>query len=150
MRYPRNVKIFRGQLDAAPWAGLFFLLLLFFFLRSSLFFTPGVRINLPESDSVSGVTNATETVLIDLNGNLYHDNQLIMLDALQRKLMSAVDASSEPIILVVLADKSSPVEVFTRVGRIARSAGIQEILMATRPPLAPVPAPEPRIERPEP
>lgn len=138
MRYPRNVKVFRGQLDAAPWAGLFFLLLLFFFLRSTLFFTPGIRIRLPESDSVSGVTNATESVLIDLSGNLYHDNQIISADALQRVLTAAVGASSEPVILVVQADKSSPVEVFTRVGHIAKAAGIPEILMATRPALAPV------------
>ena len=42
MRFPRNAKIFRGQLDAAPLAGVFFLLLIFFLLSSRLAFTPGV------------------------------------------------------------------------------------------------------------
>jgi biopolymer transport protein ExbD len=46
MRYPRNAKIFRGQVDAAPFAGVFFLLLLFMLLFNTHVFIPGVRVDL--------------------------------------------------------------------------------------------------------
>ena len=45
MRFPRQAKIFRGQLDAAPVAGVVFLLLIFLVL-GSLIYTPGVLVNL--------------------------------------------------------------------------------------------------------
>jgi hypothetical protein len=41
MKFPRNARIFRGQLDAAPFAIVFSCLLLFLLL-SSLLYTPGV------------------------------------------------------------------------------------------------------------
>jgi len=34
MKFPRNARIFRGQLDAAPFAIVFFLLVLFLMLAS--------------------------------------------------------------------------------------------------------------------
>jgi hypothetical protein len=46
MRFPRNAKMFRGQMDAAPFAGVFFLLTLFVLL-ASFTYTPGVRLRLP-------------------------------------------------------------------------------------------------------
>jgi biopolymer transport protein ExbD len=45
MRFPRQAKIFRGPLDAAPAAGLVFLLLIFMQL-GSLLYTPGVLVHL--------------------------------------------------------------------------------------------------------
>lgn len=45
MRFPRQAKIFRGQLDAAPVAGVVFLLLIFMQLNS-LLYTPGVLVHL--------------------------------------------------------------------------------------------------------
>ena len=48
MKFPRNARIFRGQLDAAPYAIVFSCLLLFLLL-SSLVYTPGVSIRLPVS-----------------------------------------------------------------------------------------------------
>ncbi len=42
MRFPHNTKIFRGQLDAAPFVGVFFLLVIFLLFNSGLVFTPGI------------------------------------------------------------------------------------------------------------
>ena len=48
MKFPRNARIFRGQLDAAPFASVFFLLVIFVMLGSVLQ-TPGVRVDLPQA-----------------------------------------------------------------------------------------------------
>ena len=44
MKFPRNARVFRGQLDAAPFASVLFLLVLFLLVQSSLVFVPGVRL----------------------------------------------------------------------------------------------------------
>ena len=52
MKFPRNARIFRGQLDAAPFVSVFFLLVIFvllFSLPGSLLHTAGVRVELPVS-----------------------------------------------------------------------------------------------------
>jgi len=51
MRYPRNAKIFRGQLDVAPFIGVFFLLLLFV-VMASLLYMPGLPVYLSGGESV--------------------------------------------------------------------------------------------------
>ena len=49
MKFPRNARIFRGQLDASPFVGVLFLVAIFLLLNSSLVFVPGIAINLPEA-----------------------------------------------------------------------------------------------------
>lgn len=52
MKYPRNTRIFRGQLDVAPVACVFFMTAILLFLHSQLAFTPGVRLDLhPSTDT---------------------------------------------------------------------------------------------------
>ena len=65
MRFPHNTKIFRGQLDAAPFVGVFFLLIIFLLLNSGLVFTTGVRIRLPEGVNLPGTDQPTAVVAVD-------------------------------------------------------------------------------------
>jgi biopolymer transport protein ExbD len=52
MKYPRNTRIFRGQLDVAPVACVFFMTALMLFLHSHIVFVPGIRMDLhPRSDT---------------------------------------------------------------------------------------------------
>ena len=45
MRFPRNARILRSQLDLAPFAIVFFLLVIFMML-GTLVYTPGARLEL--------------------------------------------------------------------------------------------------------
>ena len=105
MRFPRNTRIFRGQLDAAPFAGVFFLLVIFLLLNSSLVFTPGVPIELPAAVSLPGTANRVLVVAFDENGQLYFENQVIGRDQLKEKLQTAVSESRQPLSLIVQAVK---------------------------------------------
>ena len=80
MRFPRHARIFRGQLDAAPFAGVFFLVLIFITLNSPLVFTPGVRVELPEADGLPGVANPAAVVVVDRSGQYYLENQKALHD----------------------------------------------------------------------
>ncbi len=143
MRFPRNAKPFAGQLDAAPFAGVFFVVLIFVGLANNLIFSPGLPIRLPEAGALPGTPNATVVVAVDEGGQIYFDNQVITEDRLRDRLVAEVRRAREPLTLVVQADKDVRHEVLVRLGLLARNAGIKDALLATRPRLAAPPAPTP-------
>jgi biopolymer transport protein ExbD len=132
MRFPRNAKIFRGQLDAAPFAGVFFCLLIFLLL-ASLTYTPGVRIQLPAGADLPGPEHPSLTVVVGPAGQLYFQNQLVSADELKSQLRAAAKNSAEPLTLVVQADKAVKYETLVSLTLLARQAGIKEALLATHP-----------------
>ncbi|MBI3875642.1 MAG: biopolymer transporter ExbD [Verrucomicrobia bacterium] len=136
MRFPRNVKILRGQLEVAPFACVFVLLLIFLLLQSNFIYTTGVKIELPTTDNLPGTLNPTVVVAVDRAGQLYFANQIMREMELQEKLAEAVAryrAGRQELTLVVQADKTVPYEIIVRLAEVARAAGIKEVLQATRP-----------------
>ncbi len=137
MKFPRNARIFRGELDAAPFATVFFLLVLFVML-SSLVYTPGVRLELPAASHLPGLDKPSVSVALDHYGRLYFDNQTIEEEQLRSRLEQAVRASPEPLTLIIQADKSASQEMLMRLAMLAQEAGISNAWQATLPhPLAP-------------
>jgi biopolymer transport protein ExbD len=138
MRFPHNTKIFRGQLDAAPFVGVFFLIILFLLLVSGMVFIPGVPIELPEGVSLPGVEGPTAVVAVDSDGRFYFENQLCDEARLKQRLQAAMDRSSQPLTLVVQADQNTKSGVLLQLGLLARSVGIRKMWQAARPPVVPV------------
>ncbi|MGD0260492.1 MAG: biopolymer transporter ExbD [Verrucomicrobiota bacterium] len=134
MKFPRNARIFRGQLDAAPFAAVFFLLVIFMML-GSLVYTPGARLELqlPRADGLPGTDKPTVSVAVDADGRLYYENQWIEENDLRGRLREAAKKSPEPLTLVIQADKSVSYETCLRLALLARDAGISEALLATLP-----------------
>jgi biopolymer transport protein ExbD len=139
MRFPHNVKIFRGQLDAAPFAGVFFLLLIFLFAQSSIIFTPGVPIRLPELTNLPGVTTPTISLAVDEDGVIYFENRISTEEQLREQLRAKVASSTESITLVIQADRQVRYETLVHLAVLARDVGIKDALLATRPPVVPEP-----------
>ena len=137
MRFPRTHKAFRGQLDVAAFAGVFFLLALLLAFSGSLVFTPGVPIHLPESTALPGTTNETVVVAVDAKGQVYFDNQISSESQLQTQFRAAVAAAKGPVTLIVQVDKETQFGVVQRLGLLARESGIHEMWQATRPVVAP-------------
>ena len=139
MKFSRHARLLRSQLDFAPFACVFFLLVIFLLL-GSLLSTPGVRIDLPVADNLTGTDKPTLTVALDANGRLYFQSQLIDENNLKTRLAGAVTNSVEPLTLVVQADKAVTQENLERLLALARAAGIQEALLARLPRAGGVPA----------
>ncbi len=138
MKFPRHARMLRSQLDAAPFAAVFFLLVIFMML-GSLIYTPGARLELqlPRADGLPGTDKPTVSVAIDADGRLYYQNQWIEESALRGRLKEVASKSSGPLTLVVQADKTVSYERFMRLALLARDAGIPEAMLATLPsPLA--------------
>jgi biopolymer transport protein ExbD len=136
MKLPRNVKIFRGQLDTAPFASVLFLMVIFMALNSKLVFSPGVRIELPAAGRVlSGSTNAAVAVAVDAANQFYYEHQAIDRTQLTNQLRQAVLRAREPLTLEIQADRDSKVETAYWLMSIAGTLGFKDALWvnATQP-----------------
>jgi biopolymer transport protein ExbD len=140
MRLPRNAKIFRGQLDAAPFAGVSFLLVLFVVLQSKLVFTPSIRVDLPEVPvDVPGTASPTVIVAIDKNGQIYYQSQAVTdFEELRQRLRTAVRNANGALALEVQADKSATWEITDPLLSLASEVGFREARLAVRPRPEPV------------
>jgi biopolymer transport protein ExbD len=134
MKFPRHVTIFRGQLDAAPFAGVFFLLVMFMML-ASLVYTPGARLalRLPRAGGLPGTDKPSVSVAIDADGRLYYANQCFEEAALRRKLQEAVKKAPGPLTLVVQVDKSVSYDKWLHLALLGRDVGMADTLLATLP-----------------
>ena len=140
MRFRRNTKIFRGQLDAAPFASVLFVFMTLLLLHPALVFLPGVPVNLPESVDLPGTTNPKAVVVVDRGGQIYFDSQVIDEATLKEKLEAVVLKNKGLLTLIVQADKETRHDTLVRLAGLAREVGIREVLLATRPQLVPAPA----------
>lgn len=138
MKFPRNARIFRGQLDAAPFAAVFFLLVIFLMI-GSLVYTPGVLLQLPSAANLPGVDTPNVRVAIDANGRMYYENQGIEEPQLRVRLQEAVQESPEhPLTLVIQADKAVKFDALMHLAMLGKDAGIQESWLAVLPGPVPV------------
>jgi biopolymer transport protein ExbD len=138
MKFPRNARPFRGQLDAAPFACVLFLLVIFvllFTMPGSLLHTAGIpaRIQQPAAEDLPGTDHPVVIVALDSGGRLYFENQLIAENELKERLAAAANKTSEPLTLVIQADKTTAYESLLRLTLLAREAGIHEALFAALP-----------------
>src|SRR5258706_15547302 len=115
MRFPRNVRILRSQFDVTSYASVFFLLIIFVML-GGLVYTPGVRVplQLPVADDLPGTDQPTVNVAVSADGKLFFQNQPIDTAELKERLKAAVAQTSQPLTLVVQADKSVTLEMLAR------------------------------------
>jgi biopolymer transport protein ExbD len=145
MRFPRNAKIFRGQLDAAPLAGVIFLILIFFLLHNKLAYTPGIRVDLPEVKyELAGTPNPKLIIVVDVAGHVYYENQLISDEGeLFRRLKIVTKESKVPLTLELQADRSGKLETVLRMISLAKTVGFENVLCVARPKLVPLRSEQP-------
>ena len=133
MKFPRNAKIFRGHLDAAPFAGVFFLLLIFVLLGTRVY-TPGIRLQLPLAGSrLPGLPGPALAVAVDKHGRIYFQSQALGTNEFRRRLAAEVARFTRPPTLVVRADREATREMLLQVADLAVAAGITNAVEETLP-----------------
>lgn len=139
MKFRCSTKPIDDVLEIAPFCAVFLVLLLMLVLHSSLAPAPGVRIELPEMPPVPRPTSiAPELVVaIDQNGLIYFEHQVIGEKQLRDRLAAKVTASKQPVQLVLMADENVRQGEVLRLATLAKQCGINEVIMAVRPPLFP-------------
>ena len=117
MRYPRNAKIFRGHLDVAPLAGVFFLLVMFLVL-GCLMYTPGVALQLPGT----APETREENVVIDERGRFFIGRRTYSEDVFGEWLKQKVREAATPLLVVARPHASAPRAAVLRLRDLARQA----------------------------
>jgi biopolymer transport protein ExbD len=100
-------------------------------------FTPGLPIQLPQSESLPGTDRPTVSVAIDAGGILYFQNQIVTRPLLQEKLRAEMTRASEPLTLLIQADRQVRLEDFVQLNLLAREIGMHDVHMAVRPAVEP-------------
>lgn len=138
MKLPRRVRLFTGQLDAAPILSVFFLLLGLLLFQTYLTPPSGVRIDLPRVGlpNLPGTANPWLAVAVDSVGRTYFENQALTAVELRQRLALKVQGREEPPSLLIQADGTVPQEAVMRLYALAREVGFREVVVATRPPTA--------------
>jgi biopolymer transport protein ExbD len=138
MKFPRNARIFRGQLDVAPFA-IVFLLLVLFMMLSSLVYTPGVHLQLPVANDLPGTETPSLSVALDKDGRLYFQNQWIEENDLKSRLRG-FKTNSDPLVVLVHADEKVDLKTLLHLELLLRDAGISQARLATLPGPSPISA----------
>jgi len=133
MRFPRQVRAFRGTFDFAPFAGVFFIMVIFVVLQSSVVYQPGVEIDIPVIKDQAGVEGPVLVAALDSSGQIYFDNQITSEKALLSSLRSELKRLGRPATFVIQADRSVEYAKIVRLSTLAQEAGIKRALLATRP-----------------
>ncbi len=90
--------------------------------------------DLPAAEPFIGATVAPVFVAVDPEGLFFFEDQPTDESQLRIKLSKLSVKTKEPLTLVIIADKSVPYEFIIKIGTIAHSAGINKILLTTKPP----------------
>jgi biopolymer transport protein ExbD len=135
MKFPRNARIFRGQLDFAPFASVLFLLVVFVLLGKRLY-TPGIQVKLPAAGNLvlTGPEGPTFSVVVTTNA-IYFRDQAVSKITLSNQLCAA-RLDTEPPTLILQVDKDVTEEKWMEIVVLAQRAGITNILHATFPRLS--------------
>jgi biopolymer transport protein ExbD len=133
MKLPRNAKVFRGQLDVAPFIGVFFLLLILVILKNFVTFVPGVPVRLPESSNFAGFRGPAVAVIVNAGGQFFFADRELKLEEMQSQLSDVVSASEEPLTLIVQADTNVPYGTLMQLNAMAQQAGIRDVFHAVKP-----------------
>jgi biopolymer transport protein ExbD len=114
MKYPRNTRIFRGQLDVAPVACLFFMTALLLFLHSQIVFTPGVRLDLHPS-----AQKDRPSLYID-SQNLFHfDGSTMSEQSFEKRMKADAEKGKLPGTLVFQVDPAVSSNAVNKVRELA-------------------------------
>jgi biopolymer transport protein ExbD len=133
MRLPRNFKMLRGPMDSAALTGALCLLWMVTILHSSLVMPPGIRLELPEAPGVVGEVLPRFSLAVDAAGRLVFEHQLLPESNLVARLRARTTNSTARPTLLLMADRQVPAETLARLVTLARSAGVEEVVLATSP-----------------
>ncbi|MBN8249084.1 MAG: biopolymer transporter ExbD [Verrucomicrobia bacterium] len=134
MKFPRSTRLFRGQLDLAPFLCVLFLLAFALALRDFLVLPRGARLELPAAASpiAAGAGERLWIIALDASRRLYFENQITDRERLERDLRRRVVQAGAGVTLLIQADRSVPFGDLTELETLVRNTGVSQIIFGTR------------------
>ena len=108
------------------------LLLIFFLLSSSFIIQPGIKVQLPRTDTAAVHSEKSIYVTVTRAGSIYLNDNLVPLGKLGPELRRFI-ISGEKQVFVLRADKEVKLDLAIHVMDICKSAGAEKFLIGTQP-----------------
>ncbi len=107
------------------------LLLIFFMLTTRFVQQPGMKLELPEAKSAKATDKTENTIVMNADGQIFLNEELVDISELDFKLPALIDSSSTENTLVLKADRSITHGSVIKVMDLAQLAGFQKLIIAT-------------------
>ena len=108
-----------------------FLLLIFFMVSSTFIEQPGMKLELPDSESAT-IEKIKELVLeINPDGSIFLNDSPVQLDSLENNFKRLLPALESPS-LILKADQSVPHGTVVKVMDKAKLSGLEKLIIATK------------------
>lgn len=117
-------------IDLAPMTDMVFQVLLFFILSSSFIVEPGIKVNLPKSQTSEIQVQQKLMITVDKNQQIFIENKVVPLENLEEKIKLLLPYYSEKLV-IIRADKSIPHGLVVKIMDIAKLAGAEKLAIAT-------------------
>lgn len=130
MHFRRGSKL-RVAIDIAPLVDVVFLLVIFFAVSTTFQDSAGLKLQLPTSDAAVDREPREVTVVLDREGRLEFDGQLVEEDSLEGALRAALAGRDNPLV-VLRADKDASHGDVVRIMGLIRKAGAEGLTIAAR------------------
>lgn len=116
-------------INIAPLVDVIFLLVIFFAVSTTFLETAGLKLELPASSSTADQELKELTVLLDAEGTIFFDEEIVTVDELGPRLRKALSARQQKRV-VLRADKSSNHGDVVRLMDVCREAGAEGLVVA--------------------
>ena len=129
----RKSKEEEPQIGIAPLIDIVFLLLIFFMVTSHFDIASGVKIDLPKVGQkvISDNKDNKITLVIDKSGEAYLEGDKIGNESLREKLEDLIKQKG-PLQLILQADKDTAHGKVVEIMDLAKSSGVNSIVIAAR------------------
>lgn len=109
-----------------------FLLLIFFLLSSSFVLQPGIKVQLPKSESAEEETQRQIVITLTEKGAIFLNDQSVTTETLGGKLSKLLQKDRDKVV-VIKADQTVSLQNAVEVMDIAKRVGATRLLIATQP-----------------
>ena len=108
-----------------------FLLLIFMMVSSTFIEDPGIKLDLPETQSAPSVKKSEYILSVKIDGSLFLNEKSLSLDELEENLKSTlVEMKDESLILK--GDTNIPYGKVVKIMDIVKKSGVKKLIIATR------------------
>ena len=120
-----------AEINITPLVDVVLVLLIIFMITEPLL-QSGIQVNVPQTRTVSEITQERMMVTVDASQNIYLNDKPINIHALTATLRSHSPDPAKQVIYLA-ADRTLPFGVFCRVMDAVKQAGITNVSIITRP-----------------
>jgi len=122
----------RVTINITSLVDVLFLLLIFFIVSSTFKEQPGMKLDLPKTESQEAIQMEGYTLFILSDGSMFINEDPVTMDALRERL-TAIAPDTEERGLILKADATTLYGIVVEVMDIAKGSGIEKLVVATSP-----------------